>query len=193
MKCVAVESPFAGNVEQNIDYARRCVLDCIKRGEAPFASHLLYTQEGILKDTLFLERQKGINAGLKISERMDATVVYLDLGISDGMLLGIANAERHGRPVEFRRLGSIVKQEQPCALEELDLWMADWSVDTTERGWLMRWAARRARNVFGFLADAMIEIASLSHVNGDTLNSARFLAQQALRTGAIEGEQDADH
>lgn len=193
MRCVTVESPFSGNVEQNIDYARRCMLDCIKRGEAPFASHLLYTQDGILRDTDARERFRGIEVGLEIARRMDVTVVYIDLGISEGMLYGIGNAIKHERPVEYRRLGEITKQTEQCALEELDLWMADWGVDTTERGWLLRWAARRARNVFGFLADAMIQIAALSPDNGDTLSTARFLATQALKTGAIEGDKDADH
>lgn len=43
---VMVDSPFAGDVERNIAFARACLRDCLIRGEAPFASHLLYAQPG---------------------------------------------------------------------------------------------------------------------------------------------------
>lgn len=56
MRLVIVESPFAGDVEENIKYARAAVRDCLMRGEAPIASHLLYTQEGILNDDIPEER-----------------------------------------------------------------------------------------------------------------------------------------
>ena len=61
---VILESPFAGDIERNIQYARMAVRDSLSRGEAPIASHLLYTQEGILKDEIPEERQWGIDAGL---------------------------------------------------------------------------------------------------------------------------------
>jgi hypothetical protein len=51
MKKVIIESPFAGDVKKNIEYARKCMRDSLLRGEAPLASHLLYTQDGILDDT----------------------------------------------------------------------------------------------------------------------------------------------
>ena len=49
-KLVYLESPYAGDVEKNIKYARLCMKDSLDRGEYPFASHLLYTQENILND-----------------------------------------------------------------------------------------------------------------------------------------------
>jgi hypothetical protein len=64
MKKVLIESPYAGDVERNEKYARACMRDCFERGEAPFASHLLYTQPGVLDDTLHHERALGIDAGL---------------------------------------------------------------------------------------------------------------------------------
>ena len=42
MVLVLLESPYAGYVERNLAYARACMRDCLLRGEAPFASHLLY-------------------------------------------------------------------------------------------------------------------------------------------------------
>jgi hypothetical protein len=64
MRRVILESPFAGDVERNVRYARACVRDSLLRGEAPIASHLLYTQPGVLNDDIEAERQHGIDAGL---------------------------------------------------------------------------------------------------------------------------------
>jgi hypothetical protein len=92
MRLVIVESPYAGNVERNLRYLRACMADCIERDEAPFASHGLYTQEGVLDDTDALERERGIQAGFAWRGAAEATVVYRDLGYSRGMLMGIDDA-----------------------------------------------------------------------------------------------------
>ena len=105
MKRVILESPYAGDdVEANVEYARRCVRDALARGEAPIASHLLYTQPGILRDEVPHERQWGIDAGLAWRAVADASVVYTDRGISKGMEYGIAAARAAGLPVEMRSL-----------------------------------------------------------------------------------------
>jgi len=107
MRRVIVESPYKGNSIQrwlNRRYARACLHDCLRRGEAPFASHLLYTQPGVLRDGVSIERQHGINAGLAWAELAQASVIYTDRGISAGMLIGIKHAEQIGRPVEYRSL-----------------------------------------------------------------------------------------
>ena len=83
---VIIESPYAGNIEENIKYARECMADSLNRGEAPIASHLLYTQEGILNDDIPEERTKGIKAGLEWLDVADMHVFYADLGFSKGML-----------------------------------------------------------------------------------------------------------
>lgn len=101
---VVIESPFAGDWEQNLAYARRAMADSLARGEAPFASHLLYTQPGVLDDNNPDERRQGIEAGLAWGECADLTAVYCDLGMSPGMREGINRAEVHGRRVEYRWL-----------------------------------------------------------------------------------------
>ena len=103
-KLVIIESPFAGNLKKNTKYARKCMRDCFNRGEIPFASHLLYTQEGILNDLIPGERKKGIAAGHLWGKFADKTVVYIDLGISDGMKEGIKDAKKEKRDVELRTL-----------------------------------------------------------------------------------------
>jgi hypothetical protein len=104
MRRVIVESPYSGNIEQNTVYAREAVRDCILRGEAPIASHLLFTQPGILRDEVEGERAAGIAAGLAWLPVADASVIYTDLGISQGMLQGIAAAGAAGIPVEYRTI-----------------------------------------------------------------------------------------
>lgn len=104
MRLVLVESPFAGDVERNLGYLRACMRDCLLRGEAPFASHALYTQPGVLDDLNPDERALGIEAGLCWGLKADATVVYCDLGQSVGMVHGILAAQIAGRPIEFRTL-----------------------------------------------------------------------------------------
>jgi hypothetical protein len=104
MRLVILESPFAGDEQANIDYARLCVRDSLIRGEAPIASHLLYTQPTILDDSVREERKNGIAAGLAWGKVADATVVYTDRGISRGMKYGISVAAFEMRPVEYRSI-----------------------------------------------------------------------------------------
>lgn len=107
MRRVILESPYAGNVEANVRYARACVRDSLSRGEAPIASHLLYTQPGVLRDEDASERQWGIDAGLAWRTVAEATVVYTDRGISKGMAYGIEAAIRAGVPVEYRSIDDV--------------------------------------------------------------------------------------
>lgn len=104
MKRVILESPYAGNIERNVNYARLCVKDSLSRGEAPIASHLLYTQEGILDDTIESERMQGIDAGLKWKEVADLQVFYIDYGISKGMQYGMDYAKEHNIPFETQTI-----------------------------------------------------------------------------------------
>lgn len=104
MRLVILESPYAGDVEANIAYAKRCVLDCLTKGEAPIASHLLFTQPGVLDDLKSEERQLGIEAGLAWMRVCEAVVAYLDRGISKGMVLALTEAKILGVPIEYRSI-----------------------------------------------------------------------------------------
>ena len=105
MKLVIIESPYAGNVRANTKYARACVRDSLERGEAPIASHLLYTQPGILLDKNPEERIWGIEAGLAWRNVATLTAVYTDRGITEGMKYGISAAVDAGVEVEYRTIG----------------------------------------------------------------------------------------
>lgn len=103
---VILESPYSGDVETNVRYARACVRDSLKRGEAPLASHLLYTQDGILDDTVPEERDLGIGAGLAWLKEADKHVFYVDRGLSGGMRDAMKALYDEGEAVpELRTLG----------------------------------------------------------------------------------------
>lgn len=117
-KFVDIETPYMGRNEdelrRNLLYARACVRDSLMRGEIPFASHLFYTQPGILDDNVPAEREMGINAGKFLIESLPdiVTAVYQDLGISKGMQFGIDRAQKNGRGIEYRILGEGWKEKE---------------------------------------------------------------------------------
>lgn len=99
-----IESPFAGDTERNIRYAKACMLDSLKRGEAPLASHVLYASTNILRDELPEERRMGIEAGFAWMDGAERHAVYADLGITPGMREGVARAVAAGLQTEYRSL-----------------------------------------------------------------------------------------
>jgi hypothetical protein len=100
-----LESPYAGDIALHTAYARIAMADSLSRGEAPLASHLLYTQPGILDDSIPSERTKGIEAGLAWGAVAERTAVYMDLGLTPGMKIGVERARQQGRTVETRTVG----------------------------------------------------------------------------------------
>jgi len=102
---VILESPYAADTDEerdlNVAYARLCMRDCLLRGQYPFASHLLYTQPNVLDDRIPEERQLGIDAGLDWGAFADASVVYTDFGLTEGMKKGISSAAELARSVHY--------------------------------------------------------------------------------------------
>jgi hypothetical protein len=113
MRRVIVESPFgktpagataeAAELERNVIYARRCMADSLRRGEAPFLSHLLYPQ--VLNDKDPEQRIQGIKAGFTWGLAADMVAVYSDYLMTPGMEKGISRATLAGQPIEYRRIG----------------------------------------------------------------------------------------
>ena len=102
---VIIESPYAGDINTNIRYARACMRDSISFGEYPIASHLLYTQPGILDDSIPEERALGIAAGLAWRKVADKAVFYIDRHWSGGMISAHKIYRLEGFPFETRELG----------------------------------------------------------------------------------------
>ncbi len=101
MRRVIIESPYAGDIVENKKYLQRAIRDSLSRGEAPFASHQMYTDA--LDDNDPEQRKLGMLAGFRWLAIADAIIVYGDRGISPGMKLAIEQATRR-MPVEYRKL-----------------------------------------------------------------------------------------
>ena len=106
-KLVIIESPFFVKGDEqatndNVLYARACMLDSLRKGESPFLSHLLYTQ--VMDDNNTADRDLGINAGLEWGKVAEVSIVYIDRGISPGMIKGIESARDKGLKIIFRNL-----------------------------------------------------------------------------------------
>ena len=108
MERVILESPYQGNKEQiklNEMYAEFCMHDMIvNHNESPYASHLLYTREFVLKDDVPRERKLGIKAGFFWRDVAERTAFYCDLGMTPGMEQGIKDVNKKGGRYDIRWL-----------------------------------------------------------------------------------------
>lgn len=112
MTIVIVESPYTGDIEANRRYAIEACADCFKRGETPFASHLLYPQ--ILDELNKAQREQGIEAGYRFWLVARKVVFYTDRGWSEGMTRARNRADFLGYPQEERQLAdSEQKRSEP--------------------------------------------------------------------------------
>lgn len=104
MLLVSVESPYSGWTERNEAYAILCVLDSLKRGEAPYASHLVLPRVLGHGDPDEARRE----VGLVVSDawRLKAGLIafYLDYGESLGMARARCLAIDYNIAWEDRRL-----------------------------------------------------------------------------------------
>ena len=105
MKRVVIESPYKGKVPVNEIYGELCMHDClVNHNEAPYASHLLYTRTWVLRDEIPADRKLGIEAGFVWRDVAEQSNFYVDLGMTDGMVLGIKDCEKKKKPYELRNL-----------------------------------------------------------------------------------------
>ena len=93
MKLIYIASPYAGEVEQNIQFAKQACRMVMNQGHAFFAPHLIYPH--FLNDDDPLQRQTGQNMGLAVLEKCDELWVF-GSRISPGMTREIQEAERLG-------------------------------------------------------------------------------------------------
>ena len=96
MKLIYVASPYAGDVEKNVEYAKQACRTVMESGHAFFAPHLLYPS--VLDDLVPEERQAGIEMGLTLLYRCDELWAFGPT-VSSGMQAEIAEAERLRIPV----------------------------------------------------------------------------------------------
>lgn len=103
MRLVIIESPYAGDIERNLAYAKLCIRDAISRNESPYASHVLIP--GALDDNDPAQRDRGIRAGYAWWQTADLIAFYMDLGMSPGMHKALQRAKTMHKKVERRWLG----------------------------------------------------------------------------------------
>lgn len=80
---ILVESPYAGDIQRNSEYARRAMLHVIEQGHTPIVPHLLYPQ--VLNDSEPLQRERALEMCADLREQADAVWFFVDYGISPGM------------------------------------------------------------------------------------------------------------
>lgn len=96
LKRVVVESPYAGDITRNKTYAHLAMLDALKRGEAPIASHLIYPH--YLDDSIESERIRGLECGYEWLRVAELQAFYIDNGWSPGMLTALKIGRSLGIP-----------------------------------------------------------------------------------------------
>ena len=95
---VFICSPLAGDMERNLQNARRYSKFAVERGVIPFAPHLLFPQ--FMDDGDKAQRDLGLFFGLVLMGKCDE--VWLFGGyISKGMRLELAKARKRGMTVRF--------------------------------------------------------------------------------------------
>ena len=106
MRRVLIESPYAAptfeQTQEHVRYTRLAIRDALYKGEAPLASHVLYTQQNVTDDTIEAERNLGIDAGIAWYAKSQGCRVYTDCGLSNGVKYGIKRAKKDNIQIEFR-------------------------------------------------------------------------------------------
>ena len=96
MKLVYICSPYAGDIEANVCFARTACLYAAEHGCAPVAVHLLYPQ--LLDDNIPAQREIGIQMGLRVLASCDELWICGER-ISHGMSCEIVEAVQLGIPI----------------------------------------------------------------------------------------------
>lgn len=98
MKLIYMASPYAGDIEKNIEFAKKACLYITEQGHAFYAPHLLYP--AVLDESLPEQRQLGLDMGLTMLEKCDELWVCGDR-ISFGMQAEIDHAIQFGIPIHY--------------------------------------------------------------------------------------------
>jgi hypothetical protein len=96
MKMVYIASPYAGDIEKNIRFAKAACRYAMEQGCAFVAVHLLYPQ--FLNDAVPSQRETGIQMGLRVLASCDQIWICGE-HISAGMSCEIAEAKRLDIPI----------------------------------------------------------------------------------------------
>lgn len=95
-KIVYIASPYAGDIEGNIKFAKAACLLAMEHGSTPVAAHLLYPQ--MLDDAVPEQRELGLKMGLRLLGACDE-LWLCGSRISNGMQEELKSAGKLGIPV----------------------------------------------------------------------------------------------
>ena len=95
-KLVYIASPYAGDVEGNVAFAKAACRYAAAKGDTPVAVHLMYPQ--FLDDRVPKEREAGLKMGRRVLAACDEFWLCGEK-LSAGMRAEKAEAERLGIPI----------------------------------------------------------------------------------------------
>ena len=95
-KLVYICSPYAGDVQNNVEFAKAACLYAMEQNCTPVAVHLLYPQ--FLNDNDTTQREAGFRMGHRVLEACDE-LWLCGSRISTGMAMELAEAKKLGIPV----------------------------------------------------------------------------------------------
>ena len=108
-KLIYIASPYAGDIEQNVAFAKLACRYAMSQGHTPVAVHLLYPQ--MLQDSDPAERELGLRLGHRVLRACDELWACGDR-LSSGMRREIEEAKALGVPIR-----SVPEQELRAAME----------------------------------------------------------------------------
>ena len=91
---VYVCSPYRGDTERNVAYAKELTREVLEYGYTPITPHLYLTQ--VLDDEIPKERELGLLAGQELLKHCEYILIGWRYGISDGMQQEIMIAREVG-------------------------------------------------------------------------------------------------
>ncbi|MDL2294719.1 DUF4406 domain-containing protein [Ruminococcaceae bacterium OttesenSCG-928-D13] len=112
-KLIYIASPYAGDVERNVEFARAACRYCIEWGHTPIAVHLLYPQ--ILDDNDPTQRETGLRLGRHVLESCDE-IWMCGNETSPGMKAELEVAESLGIPARFFGREQIIEAACPYSM-----------------------------------------------------------------------------
>lgn len=139
MKLVTICSPFTGDVDDNVEFARDVCWYALQTGHAPFAPHLFYTQ--FSNDESLSEREMGHKAGLDWGERAAEIWFCLAAGGHRQLSAGMQNELDHY--TRFRKrcrffLFSFIEEEGDVNLTPIEFDTPSELQNAAQKEWLRR-------------------------------------------------------
>ncbi|PYG89355.1 hypothetical protein LY28_00572 [Ruminiclostridium sufflavum DSM 19573] len=114
MKIIYIASPYAGDVKNNIEFAKQACKYVITTGNAFFCPHLLYPQ--VLDDNEPEERKLGLNMGKQLLLKCDELWAFGNR-ISQGMFEEIEFARQNNIPVKRIQSMDMVQVDNKLCME----------------------------------------------------------------------------